>query len=107
MELNRRLRRPRQSRSEGSAWAASRSIFSRLEMHPRQRADDLKVAQLFRSDVHQQIFSFRIVAVQALDGILHRGGEFAVCAAELLQQHVAEARIRLYRHLRYTSASLT
>ena len=28
-------------------------------------------------------------------GILHRGGEFAVGPAELLQQHIAEARIGL------------
>ena len=65
--------------------------FHRLEMHAGQRADDLQVAQLLGADVHQQVFARRIVAVESLDRVLHRGGELAVGAAELLQQHVAES----------------
>ena len=52
------------------------------------------MAEFLGADVHQKIFSRRIVAVDALDGVLHRGGELAVRAAELFQQHVAKARIR-------------
>ena len=64
-------------------------------MHACQHADDLEVAEFLGADVHQKIFSRGIVAVDALHGILHRGGEFAVRTAELFQQHVAKARIRL------------
>ena len=67
----------------------------RFQMHARQRADDLEMAQFLGADVHQQILAVRIIAIEALNGILHGGGEFAVGAAELLQQHVAETRIGL------------
>ncbi len=79
----------------GSASAALAIEFHRLEMQARQRADDLQVAQLLGADVHQQILALRIVAVQSLNRILHRGGELAVGAAELFEQHVAEPRIGL------------
>ena len=68
--------------------------FHRFEMQPGERADDLQVAQFFGADVHQQILALRIVAIQTLNGVLHRRGELAVGAAELLEQHVAESRIR-------------
>ena len=62
-------------------------------MHTGQRADDLQVAEFLCADVHEQVLALRVVAIQALDRILHGCGEFAVGAAELLQQHVAKARI--------------
>ena len=67
----------------------------RLEMHARERADDFEMAQFFGADIHQQVFAGGIFAVESLDGILHRGRKFAVGAAELFEQHVAELRIRL------------
>ena len=95
MELNRLTPPPPAMAISGSASAASRSNFDRLEMHARQRADHFQMAQLLGADVHQQVLAVGIVAVEALDRVLHRGGELAVGAAELLQQHVAKARIGL------------
>ena len=69
--------------------------FQRLEMHAGQRTDDFQVAEFLGANIHQQILAPGIVAIEALDGVLHRGREFAVRAAELLKQHVAEARIWL------------
>ena len=69
--------------------------FHRLEVHAGEAADDLQMAQLLGADVHQQVFALRILAIEALDGILHGRGELAVGAAELLEQHVAEPRIGL------------
>lgn len=43
-----------------------------LQMQAGKRADDLQMAQFFRADIHQQIFPFRILAVEALHGVLHR-----------------------------------
>lgn len=51
------------------------------------------MAELLGTDVHQQILPGRIFAIQALDRILHRGSEFAVGAAKLLEKHVTEFRI--------------
>ena len=48
----------------GSASAALAIELHRFEVHPRQRADDLEVAQLLGADVHQQVFALRIVAVE-------------------------------------------
>lgn len=62
-------------------------------MHPRERSDDFKMAELFRSDVQEQIFAVGIVAVQPLHGILHRRGKLAVCAAKLFEQHPPELGI--------------
>ena len=45
------------------------------------------MAQFLGADVHQEILAPRIVAIQALDGILHRRGELAVRTAELLEEH--------------------
>ena len=64
------------------------------EVKPGQRAHHLEMAQLLRADVHQQVLAGRIIAVEALDRILHGSGQLAIGAAELLQQHVAEARVR-------------
>ena len=64
-------------------------------MQSRQRADDLQMAQFLGADIHQQIFAIGIFAIDALDGVLHGGRQFAVGAAELLQQHIAEHWIGL------------
>ena len=66
-----------------------------LEVHACQRADDFQMAQFLGADIHQKIFALRIIAIEALDGILHGGGELAIGAAELFKQHVAETGIRL------------
>ena len=66
----------------------------RFEMKSGERTDDFQVAQFLGADVHQQVLALHVVAVQALNRILHRRGEFAVGAAKLLQQHVAERRVR-------------
>ena len=79
----------------GSASAASRSNFIGLRCMRASVPDDFEMAQFLGADIHQQIFAVRIFAVQALDRILHGGGEFAIRAAELLKQHVAETRIGL------------
>ena len=79
----------------GSASAASRSNFDRLEVQARQAADDFKMAEFFGADVHQKIFAVGIFAIQSLNRVLHRGSQFAVRAAELLEQHVAKAGIGL------------
>ena len=63
-------------------------------MHARQRADNLQMAEFLRPDIHQEIFSLRVFAIEALDRVLHGGGKLAVGAAELLEQHVAELGIR-------------
>jgi hypothetical protein len=68
--------------------------FHRLEVEAGKRPHDLEMAELFRADVHQQILTFGIVAVESLNGILHRGCELAIRAAELFEQHVAEFGIR-------------
>jgi hypothetical protein len=41
------------SSSKGSMQGSFTHRFQRLKMHPRQGADDLKMAEFFRSDVHQ------------------------------------------------------
>ena len=64
-----------------------------LEVQPGEVADDFQVAEFFGADIHEEVFAGGIVAVESLDGILHGGGEFAVGAAELFEEHVAEARI--------------
>ena len=74
-------------------------------MHPREGADDFQMTEFLGADVHQQILAIRIFAIEALDRVLHGGGKFAVGAAELLEQHVAEARIRLRRRGPCTSIS--
>src|SRR5690606_33232480 len=38
-----------------------------LKMHPRQGSDDFQVSELFRADVHEQIFALRVVAIQTLN----------------------------------------
>ena len=45
--------------------------------------------------VHEEVFAVRVGAIEALDGLLHGGGQFAVGAAELLQQHVSDAGVGL------------
>jgi hypothetical protein len=60
----------------------------------RASADDFEVTKLLGANIHQQVFTFRIVAIKTLNGILHGGSKLAVCPAELLQQHGAKPRIR-------------
>ncbi len=62
-------------------------------MQPCQGTDNLEMAELFGADIHQQILAVRIFAIEPLYGILHRRGEFAIGAAELFQQHIAETGI--------------
>src|ERR1700761_978265 len=64
-------------------------------MHTREAPHHFQMAQFLRTDVHQQILAVRILTVQSLNRILHRGGEFAVRATELLKQHIAETNSRL------------
>jgi hypothetical protein len=68
--------------------------FRGSEMHAGESAHNFEVAQFLGPDVHEEIFALRVVAVEPLDRVLHRGRELAVGAAELLQQHVAESGIR-------------
>src|SRR5213075_2116125 len=58
--------------------------FHRGEVKPGQRAHDFEVAQFLSTDVHEQIFAGRILAIETLDRILHGRGEFAISTAELL-----------------------
>jgi len=55
--------------------------------------DNFKMAELFSTDVHQKVFSFRIVAINPLNRILHRCRQLSICSTELLQEHVPESRI--------------
>jgi hypothetical protein len=59
-------------------------------MHARQSADNLKVAKFLSPDVHEQVFSLRVLAIKSLDRVLHRSSKLAVGPAELFEQHVAE-----------------
>ena len=67
--------------------------FRRLEMEPRKAADDFKMAEFLGPDIHEEILAVGVLTIQALNGVLHRGGQLAVGAAELFEQHVAKARI--------------
>ncbi len=83
---------------DGDQWIGFRFLadgFQRFEMHARETADDLEMAELFGTNIHQKVFPRGIFAVQALHRILHGGGQFTIGAAKLFQQHIAEARIRL------------
>src|ERR1700722_1488211 len=53
------------------------------------------MAEFFGADIHQKVLAIRILAVKTLDRILHRRRELAIGAAELFQQHVSKAGIRL------------
>jgi hypothetical protein len=64
-------------------------------MHPGKTSHDLEMAQLLGANIHQQIFAVRVLAIEALDRILHGGGKLAVGTSELLQEHVSKAGIRL------------
>ena len=63
-------------------------------MHAGEGTNDLEMAQFLRPDVHEQVFALSVVAIESLDRVLHRRGELAIGAAELLEQHVAEFGIR-------------
>ena len=60
--------------------------FRAFVKHTDQRADDFKVAQLFGSDIHQHIFTARIVIAQPLGKVTAGCRQFALRAAELLKQ---------------------
>jgi hypothetical protein len=81
---------------QGIGFSGFAVCFQWLQMHADERADDLKVAQLLRADIQQQVATPNVVqAVPTLDGVLHGSGKFAVRAAKLFQQHVAEPNVRL------------
>ncbi len=64
-------------------------------MHPDEGADHFEVAQFLGADVEKKVAPRDVVhAIPTLDGVLHRGCEFAVSAAKLLQQHVSKPDIR-------------
>jgi hypothetical protein len=62
-------------------------------VHARQRADDFKMAQFLGTDVHQEILAVRILAIEPLNRILHRGRQLAIGASELFKEHIAKARV--------------
>ena len=39
----------------------------RLQVHPRERADDLEVAEFLGADIHQQVLAGGVLTVQTLD----------------------------------------
>jgi hypothetical protein len=53
------------------------------------------MAEFFCSDVHQEIFAIRILAIKSLDRVLHCRSKLAIGPSELLEQHVPEPGIRL------------
>ncbi len=65
----------------------------RLQVHARERTDYLQVPQFLGSNIHQEIFSLGILAIEPLNGVLHRCCQFTVCPAERFEQHVSEAGI--------------
>ncbi|MGX1213608.1 hypothetical protein AB7M42_003873 [Bradyrhizobium diazoefficiens] len=82
-------------RDQGIGFRRFAIEFQRLQVQARKRSDDFEVAQFLGSDIHQEILAVRIFAIETLNGVLHGGGELAVSAAELFQQHVAEPGIGL------------
>src|SRR5205085_12355411 len=64
------------------------------KMHAGQGTDYLQVTQFLSTNVHQQVFAVRVLAVQTLDRVLHCGRELSISAAELFQKHDAKTRIR-------------
>jgi hypothetical protein len=68
--------------------------FQRFQVHPGQGPDYFEMTQLLCSDIHQEILPFGIIAIEALDRILHGGGQFTVGTPELLKKHVPKAGIR-------------
>ena len=76
--------------------------FQRFEVHPRQSSDDFQMAEFLSSDIHQQVFSGWVIAVQALDRILHGGRKLAIGSAKLFKKHVAKARDPARRRERCT-----
>jgi hypothetical protein len=64
-------------------------------VHTGEGAHDFEMAQFFGADVHQQVLAIRILAVQTLDRILHRGRELTIRPSALFKKHVAEAGVRL------------
>src|SRR5947209_9968498 len=63
-------------------------------MHAGESPNNFQVTQLLSADIHEQIFTFQIFAIQSLNGVLHSGGKFSIGSSKLLQQHVAESWIR-------------
>ena len=95
MELNRLTPPPPAIAMSGSASAASRSDFMGFRC---MRASVPTTSRWLSSSVPMSISrSLRSGSSQLRPwiGVLHRRGQFAVGAAELLQQHVAEARVGL------------
>ena len=51
------------------------------------------MTQFLGADVHQEVLAVRILAIEPLNRILHRGRKFAIGAAELFKEHIAKARV--------------
>ena len=68
--------------------------FGPFIQHADQRPDDFEVAQLFGRDIHQHIFTARIVITQALGEVAAGGRQFTLRPAKLFQQKIGEAGIR-------------
>jgi hypothetical protein len=85
------LFRDRATRAEG--WL--QTIHSEIEQKliaPRSAfgTEQTLVSSTPNTEPSEQIFPLGIIAVEALDRVLHRSSKLAVGTAELLQQHVAE-----------------
>ena len=65
-----------------------------LVQHGDDRADHLKVAEFLGRDVEQHVLAPGIVLGQPLREVAHRGGEFPVGSAELLEQQRCQRRVR-------------
>src|SRR4051812_47426390 len=75
-------------------FGSSSVLLCRFEVHAGESANNFEMAEFFGADIHQQVFASHILAIQTLDGVLHRGGEFPVRAAKLLQEHLSETGVR-------------
>lgn len=80
---------------EGIGFGGAAGGFHWFEMHTSEGADDFEMAEFFSSDVHEHVLAGGVFAIESLDGVLHGRSKFAVGAAELLEQHVAEAGLRV------------
>jgi hypothetical protein len=79
----------------------SRDQFSRLEMEAGKSADHLQMAELFGADIHQKVFPFSIFAIQALNGILHRGRQLSIsapnCSRSILPKRGSGSSTRIHK----------
>src|SRR5688572_1696734 len=62
-------------------------------MHSSKCSHNFQMAQFLSPNIHEQVLSCHVGAVQSLNRILHRGREFPIGAAELFKKHIAKAWI--------------